>query len=124
MAAKLAIGHPFLTNLAQGGRALPGIVALQGAFPLNDVPAIVERIQRPSLGVAEAVASYYTNAADLGLDVGVDRSGHPWLFEVNTRDQRITFLEAGMHDAFRTLYRNPLAYCALVATSDKPVPSL
>lgn len=114
MVAKLAVSHPFLTNLAQGGRAIPGELALQGAFSADEVPRIIERIQQLTIGVAEAVAARYLHAADLGLDIGVDRSGHPWLFEVNTRDQRITFARAGLDDAFRTLYRNPLIYCALL----------
>ena len=53
----------------------------------------------------------------MGLDIGVDHDGAPWLIEVNTRDQRYTFFNAGMHETFRQLYQNPLAFCAFLAKS-------
>lgn len=112
MVAKVAARHPFLTNMAQGGRAIPGEVAIAAAFPSAEVPEVIERVRRLAIDVARAVAREHPHAADLGLDIGVDRDGKPWLIEVNTRDQRYTFHEAGLHDAFRALYRNPLLYCA------------
>jgi len=39
------------------------------------------------------------------------------VIEVNARDQRITFLRAGMHDALRAVYEQPLRYCAAVAAA-------
>lgn len=112
MVAKVATGHPFLTNLAQGGHAMPGENAIKAAFAPSISAVLPERIIRLAFDVAQAVAGHYHYAADLGLDVGIDTDGKPWLIEVNTRDQRITFLQAGLHDEFRTLYTNPIAYCS------------
>ncbi len=115
MVAKVAGPHPFLTNLAKGGRAIPGRQALESAFAPADAGRVVKSVNRLALNVAKAVAQSHPRAADLGLDIGVDQEGKAWLIEVNTRDQRITFFEAGLHDEFRTLYKNPLAYCAHLA---------
>lgn len=112
MVAKVAVRHPFLTNLAQGGRAMPADKVLNLVFAPVKANAIIDEVRRLALSVAEAVARRFPEAADLGLDVGVDERGKPWLIEVNTRDQRITLLEAGMHDAFRAVYEHPVAYCA------------
>lgn len=112
MVAKVAGKHPFLTNVAQGGRAIPGEKAIAHAFSAEEAPLVAERVKRLAVDVASAVAREHRYAADLGLDIGVDRDGKPWLIEVNTRDQRYTFHEAGLHDAFRRLYTNPLLYCA------------
>ena len=112
MVAKVAARHPFLTNMAQGGRAMPGEDAIAAAFPAAQAREVIEQVRRLAVAVGRAVAREHPHAADLGLDVGVDRDGKPWLIEVNTRDQRYTFHEAGLHDAFRALYRNPLLYCA------------
>lgn len=112
MVAKVAVRHPFLTNLAQGARALPAEKVLDLVFSPARAEAILADVRRLAVGVAEAVARRFRDAADLGLDVGVDERGKPWLIEVNTRDQRITLLEAGMHDAFRAVYEHPVAYCA------------
>lgn len=109
--AKVARRHPFLTNAGRGGKVMPGELALEHAFP-DRADDVLERVGRLAIDVARAVAHRYPFAADLGLDIGVDRDGNPWLIEVNTRDQRYTFREAGMTHAFRALYRNPLAYCA------------
>jgi len=111
MVAKVAGTHPYLTNMAQGGRAVPGAVALRAAFgPQAD--EVARSAEALALETARALARRHPFAADLGLDIGIDRSGKPWLFEVNTRDQRYTFYNAGMHDTFRALYRNPVAFCA------------
>ncbi len=111
MVAKVAVSHPFLTNLAQGGHAVPGEIVLDAAFPPSIAATVQQEIRRLAIEVAQIVAREYPYAADLGLDIGIDAAGKPWLIEVNSRDQRITFHEAGMHEAFRTLYKNPLAYC-------------
>lgn len=114
--AKVAIRHPFLTNLAQGGRAMPASIALDLAFSPSQTETILADVRRLAVHVAVEVARKFPAAADLGLDVGVDDRGKPWLIEVNTRDQRITFLEAGMHDAFRAVYEHPVAFCAYAMT--------
>lgn len=114
MVAKVAGRHPYLTNMAQGGRAIPAQQALEAAFG-SEAASVMGRVEALALDVARAVAQRHPFAADLGLDIGVDQNGVPWLFEVNTRDQRYTFYNAGMLDTFRALYRNPLAFCAFLS---------
>lgn len=114
MVAKAARKHAFLTNAGQGGRILPGETALRHAFS-DAASDVIGRVSDVAVKVAKAVARKHPYAADLGLDMGVDADGKPWLIEVNTRDQRYTFHEAGMEEEFRSLYRNPLAFCALLA---------
>ena len=111
MVAKVARKHPFLTNAGQGGRVMPAQKALEHAFGLQ-AAEVSRRVGEVAVKVAKAVARKHPFAADLGLDMGVDADGKPWLIEVNTRDQRYTFHEAGMEEEFRSLYRNPLAFCA------------
>ena len=115
--AKVAVGHPFLTNLAQGGRALPGAAVLAEAFSEERATSILEDVRHLAVEAAQAVAARFPEAADLGLDIGVDERGKAWVIEVNARDQRITFLRAGMHDALRAVYEQPLRYCAAVAAA-------
>ncbi|NLN18633.1 MAG: hypothetical protein GX162_05055 [Firmicutes bacterium] len=119
--AKVATTHPFLTNIGQGGSAIRGEIVIAAVFPPETIDALSDRIRRLAFDVAQAVSSRYRHAVDLGLDVGVDSEGKPWLFEVNTRDQRITFLQAGMNRELREIYTNPLLYCAsLGQNTDAP----
>lgn len=118
--AKVAVQHPFLTNLAQGGRAMPAEKALAAAFSPARAAEILDGVQQLAVAVGEAVAARFPDAADLGLDVGVDRRGKPWLIEVNARDQRITFLEAGMNDVLRAVYEHPVNYCAYAVSQRRP----
>lgn len=119
--AKVAVRHPFLTNLAQGGLAMPAGKALAEAFSPLQADEIVADVERLAMDVAHGVARRFPDAADLGLDIGVDERGKPWLIEVNTRDQRITFLQAGMQEAFHAVYEHPVAYCAYAMSQHGPV---
>ncbi|MGI6082073.1 MAG: YheC/YheD family protein [Limnochordia bacterium] len=118
--AKVAATHPFLTNIGQGGYAIRGETAIKAAFPPETADAVSGKILCLAFDVAQAVSGRYRHAVDLGLDVGVDSEGRPWLFEVNTRDQRITFLQAGMHHELREIYTNPLLYCASLTQASAP----
>lgn len=111
MVAKVACRHPFLTNVAQGGRTMPAADALRHAFSEQSVDDVEQRIRELAIKVAQVVGHSFPYAADLGLDIGVDRDGHPWLIEVNAKDQRITFYDAGMTQVFEAVYTNPVAYC-------------
>lgn len=113
--AKVARRHAFLTNMAQGGRAIPGETAIRAAFPGSEAADVIERVRSLAVAVARTVARHHPFAADMGLDIGVDQRGKPWLIEVNTRDQRYTFHEAGLDDEFRSLYRNPVMFCAYLS---------
>ena len=43
--------------------------------------------------------------------MSIDTDGKPWLIEVNTRDQRITFLQAVCMTSFVPLHQ-PIAHCS------------
>lgn len=115
MVAKVAHGHAFLTNYGRGGRVFPAEAVIEQIFPTPLNELVLEDVKQLALNVARVMEAHQPYATDLGLDVGVDVHGKAWLIEVNARDQRITFAEAGLKEAFKALYRNPIAYCAALA---------
>lgn len=110
MAAKRAERHAFLTNVARGGSVHVPRELLERLLGRGAAAAVTAEIERMAVRVAEAIAARFPGMADLGLDVGIDRRGRPFLIEVNRRDLRITMGLSGQVDVHRALYRNPLAY--------------
>jgi len=113
MFGKLAKAGRHVTNLARGGRAMrPGpLLAACFARP-QEVKAEVERV---ALAAAQRAAEKLPGIADLGLDVGLDAAGRPYIIEMNFRDQRYGFAKAGMARAFRAAYENPVRYAKRLA---------
>lgn len=114
IAAKRAERLPFLTNLARGGSVHDAHEILARHFGEQRAQTILDEIRRLAILVAETLNVRYPRLVDLGLDVGVDQDGHPYLIEVNRRDLRILLQKSGQRKAYETLYKNPIAYARLV----------
>lgn len=118
MVAKVARSGAFLTNVAQGGKVKP-MEAVFAQFPGWNGAEIQERISQLSVRIAEFLDSRLTGLADLGLDMGIMEDGHLIFIESNGRDQRYSFGEAGMHEVWKAVYRNPLGYARFLRNGDK-----
>lgn len=114
MAAKRAEQHAFLTNVARGGSVHAPHELLERLLGSRRAQAAMAEIEQMALRVAEAIGARYPSMGDLGLDVGVDGQGRPYLIEVNRRDLRVMMGLSGQVDVHRALYRNPLAYARYV----------
>src|SRR5690606_14695416 len=84
---KQASGHRYLTNIARGGKAYDCAPALAEVFGPEQAARIMRESAALSLTVAEQLSRHYPALADLGLDLGIDGTGKPWVIEVNFRDQ-------------------------------------
>lgn len=116
-AVKQADGHRFLTNLARGGKAHPWERVAAELYSPPKMRRVENEISELAARIASKLAEVQSHVADLGLDIGLDCAGKPWLIEVNYRDQRLPILEAGDSTVHRELYTNPIAYAAHVLQS-------
>lgn len=107
---KRATRHRYLTNIARGGKAYAADSVLKEIFGEERGLDIRADIQRLALAVAHRLSERCPQLADLGLDIGIDAAGKPWLIEVNFRDQRLPSERAHQYDAHAQLYHNPMAY--------------
>lgn len=118
MAGKVARKGAFLTNVAQGGQVLPLDTLLAG-FPQWDPVDLKYRLGELSLHIARFMSDNLAGLADLGFDMGIMEDGHLIFIESNGRDQRYSFGESGMDDAWRATYRNPMGYASYLSQVGK-----
>lgn len=99
MVAKVAAPGQIVTNYCRGGHPLPAEKALA---TVAREPVDRERMIRELHWMAERVAQVlnqrFPGLRELGIDVGIDREGRLWIFEVNTRPQFKMFLKIGSKD--------------------------
>lgn len=110
MVAKVANQTNKLSNLSRGGRAVSISQALAPTFSSAEQERVKEGIERAAVEIAKQYSSHFPSLADLGMDMGVDQQGNPYLIEVNVRDQRYSFYKAGELEMFKDTYRRPLEY--------------
>lgn len=110
MAAKRAPRRGFLTNVARGASVHVPEELLGRIFGPREAARILEECAQLGLRAAETLAARHPRFADLGIDVGVDQEGKPFLIEVNRRDLRIMMGLSGQHSVHRLVYKNPIAY--------------
>jgi glutathione synthase/RimK-type ligase-like ATP-grasp enzyme len=113
IAAKVAQRNMFVTNVAQGGRVYP-IETVLREHPHLDPTQIKEAIHRFALRAANYLSYRLPGLADIGFDIGLTSGGQPVFIEMNLRDLRYSFREAGMMDEWRQTYMNPMGYARAV----------
>lgn len=115
MFGKVAKAGRHVTNLARGGTAMKPEPLLASCFSHpKDVKAEIERV---ALAAAQRTAEKLPGIADLGLDIGVDAKGHPYIIEINFRDQRYGFAKAKMMRTLYAVYETPVRYAKRLAES-------
>jgi hypothetical protein len=110
MVAKVANPKNKLSNLSRGGSAVPISKALAPTFSPPEQERVMGGIEQAAVEIAKQYGSHFPSLADLGMDMGVDNEGNPYLIEINVRDQRYSFYKAGEIDMFMRTYRRPLEY--------------
>ncbi|QRG65408.1 YheC/YheD family protein [Brevibacillus choshinensis] len=110
MVAKVANQHNKLSNLSRGGRAVPLTTAIAPTIAEDAQAETMERIKEAAIEIARQYSHHFPSLADLGMDMGIDEKGNPYLIEVNVRDQRYSFYKAGEKAMFKQTYRHPLEY--------------
>ncbi|UHA74529.1 YheC/YheD family endospore coat-associated protein [Paenibacillus sp. 481] len=109
---KIAAGHTFVTNVAQGGTVMRFEQLIAATFPPNVAATLHQRVSQFGMRVVQRLSSHLPQLADVGLDIGLSTDGSPLFIECNGRDQRYSFREANLMDTWKATYANPIAYGA------------
>ncbi|WP_197489714.1 YheC/YheD family endospore coat-associated protein [Rossellomorea aquimaris] len=92
--ARVASHHQFVANVDQGGRMEQPIKVLQALFPTQDSRKLLSDMKSLSLASASLLSeSLEGHFAELGIDIGIDNSGKPWIIEVNSKPSKRTYIE-------------------------------
>ncbi len=104
--------HPrsITTHVRSGGSFMPAEDVLKAAFA-EQAPVIMDTLKKTAILCAEEVANGETGPiGELGLDMGLDTNGHPWLFEINAKPGRHIFHNHWLKQASRESARSIVDY--------------
>ncbi|CAM4186231.1 hypothetical protein FHS16_000127 [Paenibacillus endophyticus] len=110
VAVRSGIAGSLTSNLHGGGVAHPAAQLLSAKFGKAESERLLEQIHTISKQTAEQLESKFGRLAELGLDYGIDRSGHIWLLEANAKPGRSSFQRNGDQEAERLSIERPLLY--------------
>lgn len=101
-----------ITSTSQGGKVIKVPPVLSELWPSRYLE-MIDEVKALTLRVAQSLENHEGPLGELGMDVGIDRSGRIWLFEVNGKPGKVTIRKLGNKNAIRRAYERPLRYAAL-----------
>lgn len=101
IAAKIAGQGSVTTHVRTGGTVISGQDLLQRVFN-NRGSEIEAALKETAIKLAETIESRVgQNIGELGFDLGIDETGHIWMFEANSRPGRSIFKHDSLREADR-----------------------
>ncbi|MCG1022471.1 YheC/YheD family protein [Sutcliffiella horikoshii] len=87
--ARASKSGSFVSNLAQGGEMLSVNHVLGAQFDAKEMPQIRKHLKELALEVAREIGAVSEGIfGELGIDLAIDTTGHPWIIEVNTKPSK------------------------------------
>ena len=101
-----------ISNLHGGGRPIALAQAAPKIFPNNpEIGAAAEAtIHRLTHEIIAVIERKYGRFGEIGLDFGIDQTGHVWFIEVNSRPGKNSFRITSRDNAWRAATANPVEY--------------
>ncbi len=90
-AVRLGLNGSITSNLHSGGKAMNLIPFLQKEYPTDTAQSIQSQIEYIVNRLPHFIEAYHGRLCEIGLDLGVDRSGKVWLLEANSKPGRRVF---------------------------------
>lgn len=86
--ARLSGKQAITTHVPQGGSIVNPDTALRHAFGEKSVSAIYRHTRQVALKTAQSLERHFQLLGELSIDIGIDRSGKPWIFEANAKPMK------------------------------------
>ncbi|EDL63226.1 YheC/YheD family endospore coat-associated protein [Bacillus sp. SG-1] len=92
--ARISGDGQFVSNIAQGGELAKPLNILCEFFSAEDAFNIYRVMEELALSACTRLAENYPlTLGELGVDLGVDEAGKPWLIEVNSKPSKQTYTD-------------------------------
>jgi glutathione synthase/RimK-type ligase-like ATP-grasp enzyme len=111
------------SNLHGGGIALEVIPFLEREFGPDQAKELERTLIELSTRIPPALEAAHGRLVELGIDLGIDRSGRIWILEVNSKPGRRIFTHLPSEIARKRSNENPIRYAAFLLRAQKKVPS-
>jgi hypothetical protein len=100
IAAKIAGKGSVTTHVRTGGNILAYEQVLDHFFSAEQQQIVKRNINLAVIRLARAIESHLPQyVGEIGFDIGVDQSGHPWMFEANSQPGRHVFVHPSMEES-------------------------
>jgi glutathione synthase/RimK-type ligase-like ATP-grasp enzyme len=89
LVARISAEEQFVSNLAKGGKVMKPLQVLTSFFNKETAFKLISLLKEVSIDAAEII-SRNTNGitGELGIDIGIDDSGKPWIIEINSKPSK------------------------------------
>lgn len=107
-----------VSNVSNGARPVAAFDLFINVlnFPYDKAREMEEMLRKTGFEICDRLCSLGINYGNLGLDIGIDNSFHPYLLEVNSR-RPDPLIAMGINDRklYRDIYSGPLLYARFLA---------
>ncbi len=116
---EVALVKPWIASAPEvRGCPLQWAKTMVDIFSSSEKAALINsEICNVSLAVCKTLEAHIGHLGELGIDLVIDSSGHPWVIEVNGKTNKTFFLQDEKPGACYNLYYNPIAYACFLATN-------
>lgn len=89
LVARISAEDEIVSNIARGGEIMTPINALKDSMSLNDAKRLIAQVKDLAIETAMIIERKSTGIiGELGIDIGIDQEGNPWLIEVNSKPSK------------------------------------
>jgi glutathione synthase/RimK-type ligase-like ATP-grasp enzyme len=119
MAARVAAGNSYVTNFSRGGhpKLLEKVLLRFYVNDKNKVNRCINKLEAISIQVAEALVKRFPGIVEMGIDLGIDKDGHIWIIEANSKPAHKLFAQLPDKTMLQTIRKNKLLITRRLYTS-------
>ncbi|MBL4955089.1 YheC/YheD family protein [Neobacillus sp. YIM B02564] len=111
--ARVGAEQEIVSNLARGGTIMRPLEALINVMDIQKAKECLAQMKQLALEIAAGISTHSAGIiAELGIDIGVDSEGKPWLIEVNSKPSK-SFAET--QGKVRPSARAIVQFCTVLA---------